>query len=467
MGSPSEKKTNLLFPVETINRELDFRLFLAAKCATANNRIFIGQHDLLYRLSKYAPGGVYIGKNLFLLEFPLATLERYQTIKQRGITFIHLDDEGAIYVGGPDDWRRALDARLDPTVLAADDYVCTWGDFQRDYFRSKNPRCAPNIRTTGHPRFDLCTPRYRSYFDDEVEGIRRRFGRFVLLNTNLTYGNNALGLVDTFSLRNGWDPDSAPRRKRFMDAYVHTVKILLGFVSVMHTLSVELPHLNFVLRPHPLEDRSYYEHIFRAIKNVHVLHEGGVNPWLLACQAMIHDGCTTGVEGQLAGTPLVNYKSVELFEHDLFLPNIFGIQTRTEAETVDAVRAITSGGLPAAPEVRDADALSLLANLERTSFEPFLEVLAEAEASRSVTRSAFDERAFLRADAARRAADVGRAVARRFSPARAKWHAALRLAFYGFDKADLARRIAKVERVVGKRLSWRFYGPELFTVEDA
>jgi hypothetical protein len=45
-----QNKVNLLFPIEIMNRELDFRLFLAAYCARPNNRIFIGQTDAIYRV---------------------------------------------------------------------------------------------------------------------------------------------------------------------------------------------------------------------------------------------------------------------------------------------------------------------------------------------------------------------------------------------------------------------------------
>ena len=41
------RRTDILFPIETINRELDFRLWLACLHASPHRRIFIGQHDTM------------------------------------------------------------------------------------------------------------------------------------------------------------------------------------------------------------------------------------------------------------------------------------------------------------------------------------------------------------------------------------------------------------------------------------
>ena len=63
-------KTNILLPIETINRELDFKLFLGVMYARQDNRIYIGQHDLLHNdLLPLLRGGIYVGKNVFLTHF--------------------------------------------------------------------------------------------------------------------------------------------------------------------------------------------------------------------------------------------------------------------------------------------------------------------------------------------------------------------------------------------------------------
>ena len=128
-----QNKINLLFPVEIINRELDFRLFLACFCARENNRIWIGRPRVLYSLANAMRGGIYVGKNIFGLP-PIITLHRYHNLKKRDFKFIQLDEEGAVYYGDQEGWKRELSWRFNPTCLEAEDYICTWGDFQRDFY---------------------------------------------------------------------------------------------------------------------------------------------------------------------------------------------------------------------------------------------------------------------------------------------------------------------------------------------
>ena len=180
-----QSRTNILFPIEIINREVDFRLFLACAYARPDNRIYVGRHTYLRHLIGQLNGGVYLGKNLILPRFPEAKLDLYQKAKAHGFTVAQLEEEGAVHPGDAESWKRVFLRRLDPSVLKADDYICTWGDFPRDYYRSLHPPCEDHIVTTGHPRFDLYRPEYRSFYDDEVLQLRERFGFAAFLRGNL------------------------------------------------------------------------------------------------------------------------------------------------------------------------------------------------------------------------------------------------------------------------------------------
>ena len=41
--------------------------------------------------------------------------------------------------------------------------------------------------------------------------------------------------------------------------------------------------------------------------NVHVVAEGNVVPWLMACDVLVHNGCTTAVESYILGRPVIAY----------------------------------------------------------------------------------------------------------------------------------------------------------------
>ena len=67
------------------------------------------------------------------------------------------------------------------------------------------------------------------------------------------------------------------------------------------------PRTNIIVRPHPMEDFTSYERAFSSYPNIHVVHEGNIIKWLLAADIIIHNGCTSGIEGFLLEKPIISY----------------------------------------------------------------------------------------------------------------------------------------------------------------
>jgi len=461
----SDQKLNILLPVETINRELDYRLFLANKLAKPNNRIFVGQHDLIARLSEHMQGGMWIGKNIFAL-FPQTSLERYHTLLKNKFQVVHVEEEGAIYPGDEAKWEHYLRMRLDPKVLGPDDYVCTWGDFQREFYLQQDPKCAANFRTTGHPRFDMYKAKYRRFFDEEAADLRARYGEFVLVNTNLTYANNSLGLGDTFSRRYSYDPTDDKIRRYYVNKWAHAAQTIAFYVRLINRISIEFPERNIIIRPHPSEDKAMYETIFKDIKNVHTIHEGGVAKWLFACKLLIHDGCTTGVEAFLADTPIINYKSVVNPEHDLFLPNIFGVKKYDEDSVMETVRELLAAKTAEPPAADWNDmAHALLDNFKHDSFDKLLEVIDEAESKMDKSIGSFNEAAFNMMQAKHRVRDAAKSVVRPLMPQKNRDFKAMKSHFYGLESREISKKLHTISKITGKNVKFTSLHNDLISIE--
>ena len=333
----------LYFPIEIASRELDFRLALAVRSVSSDTRVLFGQHDELYEVVKRSRGGIYVGKNIFRRLFPLAdNLGRYQALRERGSLLVHLDEEGAVFPGSSEEgWARSLDARLDPSVLSPDDYVCAWGAFQADYYRSRASQGGPDIRVTGHPRFDLYKPANRGFYSPELRDIQRKYGPFVLINTNLSSANPRHGPAHVFSSDQLFDGSTAAGRARGVYRWAHEAEKLAHVMRLCHELAVGLSGHRLVVRPHPGEDIELYELAFRGADNVSVVREGSVAPWILAADAMVHTGCTTAIEASIAGTPVVSYRPVPAPAEDPLLPSLFG----SEASSLDHALALISAAI--------------------------------------------------------------------------------------------------------------------------
>ena len=459
-------RVSLLFPIEGIDRELDFRLVLAGVCAGPGNRVLLAQHDLLHAHVESMRGGVYLGKNVFATLFP-TDLGRYNALRRRGLSFVHLDEEGLVARGGdPARWPEAFARRLDPSCLRPGDRVCAWGGWQRDFYRAKAPAISERIIATGHPRFELCKPRYRGYLDEEVSDLRRRFGTFVLVNTSFGTGNSAFGVEHVFSPSLGYRPERSVRDQH-VRRWGHERRLVGHYVALVHRLSLEMPHQNFVVRPHPTEDRHLYEVIFRESRNVQVVREGPVTPWLLACDAMIHERCTTGVEAALAGTPIINYEPIADDRGTMYVPGLFGAKARTEDEAISAVaEALDRGRQELEPDDVGTFGRDLLANFDQDALTSVAKVVADAEVEQHNQANVFCESGLARLVKRQKVIDAVKRPIRPAFPEKARAYAANRGVFYGFAPETIDRKLAAVQRLTGKRLRHRMHSDVALVIES-
>ena len=54
-------------------------------------------------------------------------------------------------------------------------------------------------------------------------------------------------------------------------------------------LRIEFPEINIILRPHPTENTTIYKNAFSDIKNIHIINNSGIAPWILSCKLLIQE----------------------------------------------------------------------------------------------------------------------------------------------------------------------------------
>ncbi len=462
MGAPA----NLLFPVEFMNRELDFRLFLAALSANRQRRVFIGKADALGSVMSEVRGGVYVGKDV-LRPYFTSDVRGYNRLKDRGFVLTHLDEEGAVYMGDEAQWRDNLKRRLDARVFHASDYICAWGRFQRDVFRHENPALSDHIVATGHPRFDLYKPSFRRFFAEDTEALRQRLGPFILINTNFPRANHGLGPRYVFSKYYSYKPDDAEERNWFVDKWAHYHRIFGGFVQLTHRLATAYPERTIVLRPHPSEDHEAYRAMTRGLANVKVIFEGSVTPWILASDGLIHNGCTTAIETHMSGKPIVNFRPVRDEGHDKYLPNAFGQDAHSVEDAVELVGRWGTEDDGAGDSSRlDERARKLLGNLETDSFAELMAVMERALGTAERPTPTRGRRVLAR-EGRRRAFERAKGVVRPLFRERQAMARRTKRKFPGFVESDLKNRMARVRAIVGRDARCRRLSSELLLIESS
>jgi surface carbohydrate biosynthesis protein len=207
----------------------------------------------------------------------------FDIIRKVGHEIVAWDEEALVRAPDAQYWERRLSAGTVQKVSA----IVAWGPDDARVFREYPGYAGAPIYITGNPRVDMMRREVRSFYDEEVETIRERFGRFVLINTNFGWNNH---FIPNFAqINNAGKPMDG-----FMASLVaHRTAIFEHFKKMVPALAEALPDFTILVRPHPTESHVPWNEIAGRFGNLKVVHEGNVIPWLMACEALVHNSCTT------------------------------------------------------------------------------------------------------------------------------------------------------------------------------
>lgn len=459
-------KKAVLFPVETISRELDFKLVLAGFCVTPENQIFLGNHTDIYELGKKLNHGLYVGKNVLNVS-PTRLRVCYDDLKKNHFRVIYLDEEGAIFAGGPEDWKQDMIRKFDPRWLNAEDHACSWGTFQDQLYHDLKPACENNIVMTGHPRFSLCHERFLPLYQKEIDELKQQHGRFILVSTNFTRGNFGAG-ADYFFKRYHVTPDS-PLRAPLVEEFAYHHQKLGLFIRLVSRLSDSFPQHKIILRPHPSESHAIYQAILQHIPRAEIHVHGSLTAWLRAADALIHCGCTTGIEGWLSGTYVVNYQPLHADAFERRVPNLVGERCETENEVVSRLQqALASQHPPRTILAPEALALikSLIDNVEQSteSFGKLAALVQSVEKELPPATALGSLSPFSRRGAKEKVKTFVRSHYPRFIKPWKPRSSYRFQRFPGLDPAAIDSKLTFVSELTGRRLVAKYWSSKLMSV---
>ena len=294
------KKRIIFIPVETIARELDYKIVLANNLLSKDNIIFLGQHDFLDSILKIFKNGSYIGKHVFKESFP-TSLELYKRYKKNNFSIFWMHEEGGIYAGDKKNWKKVLDELLDPKVLEKDDAIFTWGEFQKKHYDSKSFINSINV---GVPRFNLLQ-------SSNLRSIISKFNRvkendYILINTNFSTVNYHSDREEMLNnLINTFQDDSS--NMQLAKHFASQNKVFSHFLELVSSLARKHPDQLFVFRPHPTESEKIYKLLFSNLRNVKVTKKFSAVEWMDKCKCLIQNGCTTSLEAFFMDKRVINF----------------------------------------------------------------------------------------------------------------------------------------------------------------
>ena len=292
------KKRTLYLPIGTKCRELLGKALLAAKAVERDWRVVIGSLDIREEFLEESAPGLLIENNI-----PDDKAERFCRLKARGYVIANLSEESALYYDGEEYWTHRIGCR----ALESTEVIFTVGVRSEEDIRTYRPVAAERMMLTGNPRFDTLLPGVRTVYDASAEAIRRRHGRFLLVNSNFGRVNPCRVGLDVVAV---WrkegkltTPEQVDRMRREI---AYKTRQMIDLQSLLAEVARTGTFDRIVVRPHPTENHDAWR-AWGAAANVAVEYEGSAIPWLLAAEMMLHAGCTTAIEGLLLDRPTVSF----------------------------------------------------------------------------------------------------------------------------------------------------------------
>ncbi len=238
-------------------------------------------------------------------------------------------------------------------------HLFAWGQDNAELWRqyANLPDDIP-IHITGNPRSDMLRPELRPFYKEEVEQFRRKYGDFILINTNFNHVNAYGPDMNLFKpVKQPGKKAKFGRAARGMSREYaeglrdHKLAIFEHFKLLIPELEKAFPDYNIVVRPHPTENHDVYNEIASQCERVFVTNEGNVVPWLMATKAVIHNGCTTGVEAYVMKVPAISYRAAVNEDYDYgfyVLPNKISHQCFDFEQLKNLLQKILKGEVGAA-----------------------------------------------------------------------------------------------------------------------
>lgn len=275
---------NILIPIETSSRELLYKVRLCQLLASKGFNCYLGRKTQINFLINSFSHYIYLDKGYHLGQSD----QLYEVIKRRSGIIVSLDEEGGVDFLD----NTTLLTRYAKSFFEQADFVFMWGSKQKELVKS-NLIKSSQVEVTGHPRFELLKSNFHYLYEDEVSKLKSEYGDFILINTNMGFGNNIKG--DDF-VRSNYGSRISNIRK-IIDFDKEKLKVYIELVKEL----ARVKGSKIVFRPHPEECHKTYLREFSDLENVSVVYSGSVIPWLLAAEKIIHPDCTTAIEAMFLG----------------------------------------------------------------------------------------------------------------------------------------------------------------------
>ena len=286
-----EKKYNILFPLESSGRELEYKTILASNFANKGHDCYIGEKPEIYKLIDKLKPIIYFDKG-----YHKEISEKiYDNLKRKNAIIINLDEEGAVDYSD----NRTLFTRYPKKNFENLDLIFLWGAYQFKVLKEKyNFKENKNIVISGHPRFQLLKNQSILLNSNILNQISKKYGKYVLITSNCSIGNNLKG--EKFVLSNY--AKRIPDIEQVILSDKKKIDLLIKFTVNYAKESGS----KIIFRPHPEENFETYKNAFKDYNNIIINCDFSSILWIYNADLIVHPDCTTGIEASILGKNVIS-----------------------------------------------------------------------------------------------------------------------------------------------------------------
>lgn len=207
-----------------------------------------------------------------------------------------------------------------------DKFFC-YGKYQYGITNKYFPNSNKTV-ITGNPRNNILTSMFELIEKEKVDKIKKKYGNFILY---VSTARNTINGCDDFSpaarykyklemfKKMGLVLNTTSEESLFKEKFFFDEKILEKTLELFREIEEKYPQIKIIIRPHPSENRKFWEEKFIDSKNIKVIYEGTLTEWIKASSLVIQNGCTSSIESLLIGKKCISYKPISDKRFDIEL----------------------------------------------------------------------------------------------------------------------------------------------------
>ena len=336
---------NIYLHAEVAARELDSKLLLATLAASRGHDVLVSEiHTFGYLQNKrLLQPGIFHTTSLAPSE---SRFNRHRALKQQAFIVTSIDEEAQLVDWDYESFARG---RFSDDAIAEASAVFCWGPHDYEELCRFYPRFKDRYHCSGSPRADLWRRQFSSFHSSRAEVPD---SPYVLFSSNLGLINGYRRFADIVrGERNGgyFERDPESERAKYHRAS-EQILFIYEIVKALEHVADQIPEIQVILRPHPVEDPASWQDLLTPRPNLRVVRQGGITAWVNRSIAVIHNGCTTALEATVSGTPVITFIPFNQ-KYGRDLANQLGTRVDSKEAMVAAIRELLSNARPSTDEI--------------------------------------------------------------------------------------------------------------------